>query len=343
LKETQVPVRKRLSPAQGLVRHALRQTLVAHTKPGQKLLVAVSGGADSLALAAATEFEAKKLGLKIAGAVIDHGLQKNSDQVAANAAKQLTNLGFDEVHVTKVSVGKKGGPEAAAREARYTALEALRLKTKSHFVLLGHTASDQAETALLGLVRGSGAKSLSGMSEKTGSVLRPLLAIERSTTEEFCKDSGIKFWSDPQNQDQKYLRVLIRKTILPFLEKNLGGSVGKALIRTSDQLREDNQYLDAETSRRYAKLAEVSGSSVSFDALKLVKLPAAILNRVIKTSLDSFGGESSRAHVLAVTELVLSWHGQKPLTLPGVRVGRKANTITFTQSGASSGSGNRNR
>jgi tRNA(Ile)-lysidine synthase len=181
------------------------------------------------------------------------------------------------------------------------------------------------------------------MSEKTGYLLRPLLGLERETTERFCKDSGIKFWLDPQNNDKKYLRVLIRKTILPFLEKQLGGSVATSLIRTSEQLREDSQFLDTEAKAKYSKLAKVSSGSVSFDALKLAKLAPAILNRVIKISLDSFEKESGRRHVVAVADLVLSWHGQKPLTLPGVRVGRKANTITFTKQEKSVGSGNRNR
>jgi tRNA(Ile)-lysidine synthase len=324
-----VSVRKRLSPSQGQIRLAVRTTLTANSKPGQKLLIAVSGGADSLALAAACEFESKKLGLKIAAAVIDHSLQKNSDKVAAQTAKTLAALGFEEVVVKKVSVGKAGGPEAAARTARYTALETIRQQTKSNFVVLGHTASDQAETVLLGLVRGSGSKSLSGMSEKTGVLLRPLLGIERATTEAFCKDSGIKYWSDPQNQDKKYLRVLIRKHVLPFLEKQLGGSVAKSLIRTADQLREDDLFLEKEAEKSFKKCSKVSSSSISFDAKALEKLPAAILNRVIKKALDAFGSESSRSHVLAVSDLVLSWHGQKPLALPGVRVVRKGNTITF--------------
>ena len=322
-------VRKRLSPAQGRIRLAVRNCLTSNTKPGQKLLIAVSGGADSLALAAACEFEAKKLGVKIAAAVIDHSLQKDSDKVAAQTAKTLAALGFEEVVVKKIVVGKAGGPEAAARTARYTALETLRQKTKSHFVVLGHTSSDQAETVLLGLVRGSGSKSLSGMSEKTGFLLRPLLGIERATTEAFCKDSGIKYWSDPQNKDEKFLRVMIRKHVLPFLEKQLGGSVAASLVRTSDQLREDNTYLESQADKSFKKYAKVSGSGISFDAKAIEKLPAAILNRVIKKALDGFGSKSSRTHVLAVSDLVLSWHGQKPLALPGVRVVRKGNTISF--------------
>lgn len=322
-------VRKRLSPAQGLIRLAVRTSLTSNTKPGQKLLVAVSGGADSLALAAACEFEAKKLGVKIAAAVIDHSLQKGSDKVATQTAKTLVALGFEEVVVKKIAVGKAGGPEAAARSARYTALETIRQKTKSHFIVLGHTSSDQAETVLLGLVRGSGSKSLSGMSEQTGFLLRPLLGIERATTETFCKDSGIKYWSDPQNKDEKFLRVMIRKHVLPFLEKQLGGSVAASLVRTSDQLREDNAYLESQADKSFKKYAKVSGSGISIDAKALEKLPAAILNRIIKKALDSFGSESSRTHVLAVSDLVLSWHGQKPLALPGVRVVRKGNTISF--------------
>jgi tRNA(Ile)-lysidine synthase len=324
-----VSVRKRLSPSQGQLRLAVRNTLTSNTKPGQKILVAVSGGADSLALAAACEFEAKKLGLKIAAAVIDHSLQKNSDKVAAQTSKTLSSLGFEEVIVKKISVGKAGGPEAAARNARYTALETIRQQTKSNFIVLGHTASDQAETVLLGLVRGSGSKSLSGMNEKTGVLLRPLLGIDRATTEAFCKDSGIKYWLDPLNEDKKYLRVLIRKHVLPFLEKQLGGSVAASLVRTSDQLREDNTYLESQADKSFKKWAKVSSSNISFDAKVLEKLPAAILNRVIKKALDAFGSESSRTHVLAVSDLVLSWHGQKPLAAPGVRVVRKGNTITF--------------
>lgn len=323
-----MPVRKRLSKAQGVIRHAVRQTLLAHTKLGQKLLIAVSGGADSMALAAACLFEANKQGRDIAAAIIDHGLQTNSSKVANQAAKRLREIGFEEVLVKRVKVGKAGGQEAAARVARYQALEDLRIQTSSDFVLLGHTQSDQAETVLLGLVRGSGAKSLSGMGEKTNRLLRPLLSTERSITEQFCVDSGIMYWSDPQNKDKKFLRVLIRLKVLPFLEATLGGSVAKSLVRTSDQLREDHHHLETDAFKKYQKLAKVSKSTVSFEAASLAKLPKAILHRVIKQALDSFGGESSRSHVLAVADLVFNWHGQKPLSLPGVRIERKSNTIT---------------
>lgn len=324
-----MPHRKRLSKAQGEIRHAVRETLAKTTKKGQRLLVAVSGGADSMALAEASLFESKKLGLKLTAVIIDHSLQKVSASVAKKTKDQLLGLGFEDVVIEKVRVGVAGGPEAAARAARYQALDEIRVSKKAKFVLLGHTHNDQAETVLLGLVRGSGSRSLAGMSEVSGSYLRPLLGIERKTTEQFCKDAGISFWRDPQNKDTKFLRVLIRLKVLPFLEKTLGGSVAKALVRTANQLRADNSYLDSQAQKTFNRYAKVSGKGVSFDVDRLSKLPEAILHRAIKIALDGFGSESSRSHVLEVSDLILSWHGQKPLALPGVRVVRSGKTLTF--------------
>lgn len=324
-----MPNRKRLTPIQGAIRYAVRKTLQAHTKPGQKLLVAVSGGADSLALAAAVEFEAKKHGLLIAAAIIDHGLQKKSDKVAAKAKATLQTIGFDEVVIKKVKVGKNGGPEAAARGARYLALEQIQIQLNCDFVLLGHTESDQAETVLLGLVRGSGPKSIAGMSEKNGAYLRPLLEIERSQTEQFCLDSGISFWKDPQNNDTRFQRVLLRKKVLPYLEKTLGGSVAKGLVRTAALLREDDEYLNSLSQKAFKKISSKAPGVIKLSVSELEKLSPAILNRVIKLALDELGSQSARSHVLAVAELVTNWHGQKPLTLPGVRVVRQGQAITI--------------
>jgi tRNA(Ile)-lysidine synthase len=303
--------------------------LAANTKPGQKLLIAVSGGADSMALASATLFESKKLQLQIATVTIDHGLQKASAKVTEQTLEKLQKIGLTETWSKKVKVGTKGGPEAAARAARYEALESIRVESKSDFIVLGHTANDQAETVLLGLTRGSGAKSLSGMSVRSERLLRPLLSIERKTTEQFCKDEKISPWQDPQNKDLKFLRVRIRKVVLPFLEKQLGNGIFSNLIRTSSQLQEDDQYLGQVAAKAFKKVAKAGSNSLSLSQPDLVKLPDAIRNRVIKSAIDYFEVESSRVHVLAVVDLVLNWHGQKPLTLPGVRVERKGKTITL--------------
>ena len=324
-----MPQRKRLSPAQGEIRHAVREVLSANTKPGQKLLIAVSGGADSLSLASAVLFESNKLQLQVATVTIDHGLQKNSAKVTEQTLEKLSQIGISEAWSKKVRVGLKGGPEAAARAARYKALESIRIESKSDFIVLGHTANDQAETVLLGLTRGSGSRSLSGMSVKSEKLLRPLLSIERATTEQFCKDENISPWQDPQNKDLKFLRVRIRKVVLPFLEKQLGNGILSNLIRTSSQLQEDDQYLSLVAAKAFKRIAKTTSNSLSLAQPELLKLPESIRNRVIKSAIDYFEVDSSRAHVLAVADLVSNWHGQKPLALPGVRVERKGKTITL--------------
>jgi tRNA(Ile)-lysidine synthase len=324
-----LPQRKRLTKAQGEIRHEIRKVLAEHTKPGQKLLVAVSGGADSMALASATLFEAKKLGLAVATVTVDHGLQPKSASVATQTQQKLLALGYKHALIKKVNVGKTGGPEAAARRARYQALEQVRLETKSDWIVLGHTSDDQAETVLLGLARGSGARSLSGMSEVTGKLLRPLLSVSRKVTVQFCKDEQIRVWNDPQNKSLKFLRVRVRSKVIPFLEKQLGPGIAWNLIRSSDQLRQDDNYLSAVALKEFKKLAKTTSSSVSIEVAKLEKLPEAILHRVLKQSIDYFQLDSSRKHVLAVADLISNWHGQKPLSLPGIRVLRKDKTITF--------------
>src|SRR5690554_4029133 len=226
------PRRPRLTPAIADVRRAVRDSLAA-TQPlvrGNLLLVGLSGGPDSLALAAATAFEAPRANVRAGAIIVDHGLQNASADVAARAADQARELGLDPVIVTRVQVGTEGGPEAAAREARYHAYAAAIENTDATAVLLGHTLDDQAETVLLGLARGSGAGSLQGMapvvraeirhsglpddpeppfdgSDGRHLLVRPLLGIRRSTTEAFCADSELQPWTDPHNSDPAFTRV----------------------------------------------------------------------------------------------------------------------------------------
>ncbi|WP_030955205.1 tRNA lysidine(34) synthetase TilS, partial [Streptomyces sp. NRRL S-481] len=140
----------------------------SHETPPPLVLVACSGGADSMALASALAFEAPKLGVRAGGVTIDHGLQPGSDVRAAEVVLRLRELGLDPVDSVAVSVGRAGGPEAAARDARYAALDTAAERHGAAAVLLGHTRDDQAETVLLGLARGSGIRSLSGMAAVSG-------------------------------------------------------------------------------------------------------------------------------------------------------------------------------
>ncbi len=347
------PERPRLTPAIADVRRAVRTALAAHVGnsgdpvaaaspaghegtgspefPTPLVLVALSGGPDSLALAAATGFEAPRQRMRAGAIVVDHGLQEGSAAIAQAAADAARRLGLDPVLVTRVEVGAAGGPEAAAREARYAALEAARAETGAAKVLLGHTLDDQAETVLLGLARGSGATSLQGMSPVTGAYLRPLLGIRRSTTEAFCADSGLEPWRDPHNDDEAYTRVRVRRSVLPVLERELGPGVAEALARTAEQLREDSEALDHFAEEVAEELAEHAEAGISLPIAALASNPPALRNRLIRLAVASeFDVSLSRTHTLEVARLVTDWHGQGPVDVPGVRVERSNGLLLFT-------------
>ena len=131
-----------------------------------------------------------------------------------------------------MTVGTAGGREAAARTARYAALDAVA-DALGRDVLLGHTLDDQAETVLLGLGRGSGPRSIAGMRPRSGRYLRPLLGVRRATTEAACRALGLDCWDDPHNDDRALQRVRLRREVLPLLEDVLQGGVAEALARTA--------------------------------------------------------------------------------------------------------------
>ena len=329
----QSPPRPRLTPAIADLRRAVRMVLPADGL----VLVALSGGADSLALAAATAFEAQRAGLAAGAVIVDHGLQAGSAAVARTAARQATGLGLAPVLIETVTVphGSGGdGPEAHARHARYAALERALTESNAVAVLLGHTLDDQAETVLLGLARGSGATSLQGMPVTSGPYLRPLLGIRRSQTRQACADAGLLPWEDPHNLDPAYARVRVRETVLPVLERELGPGIAEALARTADTLSEDAAALDQLVLERVAGIAESTEAGISVSVTALSDAPAALRQRMIRQVVaDAFGVSLARSHTLAAARLVTHWHGQKALDLPGVRVERQGGRLIFSAPG----------
>ena len=322
--------------ATAAVRVAVRRSL-ADLPDDARVAAAVSGGADSLALAAALAFVRPGS----SALVVDHGLQPGSGEVAARAAEQCRGLGLVAVVVTAGSVRPRssegpqhagagevrktaeaspasspatatGGPEARARTLRYAALDAAADELGVTAVLLGHTRDDQAESVLLGLVRGSGTRALAGMAQVRGRYRRPLLDISRHTTSEACAQAGLQAWHDPHNDDVAHTRVRVRATVLPVLERELGPGVREALARSARLLREDADALDA--------LAPDTD-----DVAVLAALPAALRARSLKRWAERACGASvTAAHVDALRSLVEDWHGQGPVALPrGVRVRRE--------------------
>ncbi|HXR43715.1 MAG TPA: tRNA lysidine(34) synthetase TilS [Pseudolysinimonas sp.] len=318
-----MPDRPRLTPAVADIRRAVRAAL----PPSGRVLVALSGGPDSLALAAATAFEAPRAGIPAGAVVVDHGLQAGSSEVAERAAEQARQLGLDPVRVVRVQIGDAGGPEAAARAARYGALDAAAAELDA-VVLLGHTLDDQAETVLLGLARGSGPASLQGMAPATGVYRRPLLGIRRSATRQACTDAGLEPWDDPQNDDPAFTRVRVRGTVLPVLEAELGPGVAEALARTAEQLREDAEALDGFAEEVAEDLAEHIEAGLALPVAALASNPPALRQRLIRLAVSSeFGVALSRAQTLEVARLVTDWHGQAGVDLPGVMVVRRGGML----------------
>lgn len=290
---------------------------------GGLVLVACSGGADSLALAAAVAFEAPRAGLLAGAVIVDHDLQAGSRAVADRAADQCRDVGLDPVEIVGVHVeGSGSGPEADARRARYAAFEEVAGRTGAVAVLLGHTRDDQAEQVLLGLARGSGTRSLSGMPARRGPYLRPLLRVPRAVTVAACEAAGLTAWVDPHNSDPAYGRVRARG-LLPVLERELGPGVVAALARSADLLREDADALDdlaAQALAGLSELGELGSGSREVDVAALLTFPRAIRTRVWRLLALAAGcspGALIATHIDSLDTLVTHWRGQGPIDLPG--------------------------
>ena len=290
---------------------------VADLPPETQALVACSGGPDSLALAlAAVDAE-----VRVRAVVVDHGLQPKSRTVADAAAEQCRELGLPTDVVTAQVVTSGSGPEAAARAARYAALDRVAAESASSVVLLGHTADDQSESVLLGLVRGSGVRSLAGIPRRRGHYRRPFLSITRATVEASLTEAGITAWQDPHNQDPAYLRSRIRTEVLPFLTEQLGPGVAAGLRRTGVLARADADLLDSWADREFGAVRE-AGLPVA----QLGEFSDAIRWRVLRKILIQAGcpgSDLTMEHVMNVDALITDWHGQGPLMLPGSVVVRR--------------------
>ncbi|AXK35700.1 tRNA lysidine(34) synthetase TilS [Streptomyces armeniacus] len=302
-------------------------------------LVACSGGADSMALASALAFEAPRLGVRAGGITVDHGLQPGSADRALDVTARLTALRLDPVDCVTVSVGRGGGPEAAARDARYAALDAAAERHGAAAVLLGHTRDDQAETVLLGLARGSGTRSLSGMAAISGAhgrYRRPFLAVDRQTTRRACMVQSLPVWDDPHNADPAYTRSRVRHEALPMLEKALGKGVVEALARTAQLSRDDADALDAWTDEAERSVRADPALPGELDIARLYSLPPAVRRRVLRRTAIAAGapaGSLFARHIEEMDRLITAWRGQQAINLPGrVEALRRGGRLVVRQS-----------
>jgi tRNA(Ile)-lysidine synthase len=324
-----------LHPAVAAVRAAVRRALIP-LPPGGPVLVACSGGADSLALAAATAFVAPRLGRDPALITVDHGLQPGSSEVADAVRRWAQDAGFEPVEVAAVRVTDRGlGPEAAAREARYAVLTGAARRLGAAALLLGHTRDDQAETVLLAMARGAGPRGLAGMPAARHvdgvCLMRPLLDVSRDETRKACAALGLTPWEDPHNVDPSYARSRVRSAVLPALSAALGPGVVDNLARTAKLVAADAAALDALAGRALDAARTADGG---LSVAELSGLQPALRSRVLHAwalELGAPGAALSHRHVAALDALVIGWRGQGAVYLPaGIEVSRAGDRLRAT-------------
>ena len=296
------------------------------------LLVACSGGPDSLALAAIAAHFARRGDVRVGAVIVDHDLQEGSAEVAAQTAQTLTDLGLHPIITEKVQVPAGNmGPEMAARTARYTAFTKAVEATGARAVLLGHTLDDQAETVLLGLSRGSGTRSLAGMPpmriEGGVTYLRPFLGLRRTDMLDICDAETLTPWIDPTNTDQSLMRARIRHSVLPYLEKYLGGDVARSLARTASVAGPDAEYLDERAQAAYNQALLPAGTAVRgieredavlLDRAQVAELHPALRLRVLATACKAAGGENPGFERLqALDSFTAEYAVAGPVQMPG--------------------------
>lgn len=336
---TQFGRRGRLSPqvsaGRRAVEHAVKQSLGRAPQPTDRVFVALSGGPDSLALAAAAAHFHRRHRLRVGVVVVDHQLQEGSDLVARRTVQQACDLGLDPVELRTVAVRRDGeGLEAAARHARYAALIDVCSQYGAHAVLLGHTRDDQAETVLLRLARGSGTRALAGMSMVSVRdglrVVRPFLGLTRDDTTQICAAEQLQPWWDPTNTDESFLRARVRHTVLPMLERELGPGVAASLARTAAIVGPDADELDrqAEQLLHYAQdqvaleqnvdRTAADGDRVVLSLKVLHQAAPALLHRTLARACILAGGQAVSSERLgALAELARGRGESGPVQMAG--------------------------
>lgn len=329
-----------LGPAALQVVQAVAPWVRAAAVQGRPVVVGVSGGADSTALAAAAVHAHSRLEGSLGDAddllavVVDHQLQEGSGALASRVVDRLGVVGVrTQVVAVTVDPSRGGGLEAAAREARLAALRAVR---PGAWLMLGHTLDDQAESVLLGLARGSGTRSLSGMATLSGDLLRPLLGLRRHTTAQACREWGLDTWDDPHNRDPRFLRSRVRAELLPVMDEVLGPGVAQALARTAGLARADADALDL-WADRVLDAARTPAGQLDVAVLASSEVPVAVVTRVLRRWVGGLGWAAlDHGRTTAVLALVVDWHGQGPVHLPGGTV-RRAGGRLVAEPGVSPG------
>ncbi|WP_297316952.1 tRNA lysidine(34) synthetase TilS [Bifidobacterium indicum] len=302
------------------------------------ILVACSGGRDSMALAAVSAKVSAMLGLRCGAVLIDHGLAKNSDRISLKAATDCRRMGLDPVRVRPIHVPRTGaGLEADAREARYEALGEEARQVNASVILLAHTMDDQAETALIGLIRSRGLDAITGMDIRMNrgglEYLRPFLGMTRQDTTQICLQQGLSWWDDPTNgdgypadhtlPDDFPLRSRVRHDLLPALSRFAGHDMVRSLAQGADMARRDAAYLNRQAAALVDQVIDAPepddaahGILVRLNARRLRDQDPALRLRFMVHLLTDLGIQADSSQIRALDSLVSDWHGQRGPAFP---------------------------
>jgi len=314
-----------MSETETLVRHVGR-ALSDLARPGAGILLAVSGGADSIGMLHLVHWHASELGLALAVGFVDHGLREGVDDewaLVSSAAERL-DVSATRLDVRAAGAEQGGSLQQWARDARYRELEAAASRMGLGFVATAHTVDDQAETLLLRLARGTGIDGLGGIPpvRELGDsvrVIRPLLSVTRAEIRGFLEREGIAWAEDPSNDDRRFARVRVRKEVLPVLESIQPG-IGARLGAIADEARGVSRFLEEYLSDGKFFDDIRLGSGVKVDSHVFERLPSSVWLRVVRVALKRVRGDLrrvERAHLAPVRELISTAGSGGPIALPG--------------------------
>jgi tRNA(Ile)-lysidine synthase len=291
----------------------IRRTLTRHElcPAGSRVLVALSGGSDSVGLLLLLREAAPSAGFELAGAAhFNHGSRSSSDRDEAFCRELTAGVGLpfvrDGANVPQVVMSEGGSFEDCARRLRYSFLVRAARDLNADRIAVGHTRDDQAETFLLKLARGAGPTGLGAIYPRRGDVIRPLLDVSRGDLQCWLRERGQRWMEDETNADLRNPRNRIRHRVLPELDTAYGGPTRAQLARAAELVREDTQWLDAFAASRLDALVRNRAESLEFDAAALLVEPAPVRRRLLLQAMRSVadGREIGLEHVESALEVL---------------------------------------
>ncbi len=292
-------------------------------KKGDRILAAVSGGADSTALLLLLDAVRRELGLDLSVVHLDHGLRGEESRREARAVKRFARkLGLPcsagRIDVRAAARRGKLSLETAARRKRLEAFRAAAARRRARLVAVGHQADDQAETVLMRLLRGTGPGGLAGMRPRQPmgeiTLVRPLLGFTRAELLDYLRAKGIGYATDSSNRDRRFFRNRVRLDLIPRLERRYSPAVKKLLVRLAELERVRDDYIN---DRAREALARLSGGGPSLEIEPWLDLPPALRGEVMKLFVAAGGGLSPLAEHLDMIEKLARGGSGKSVRLPG--------------------------